>query len=192
MLAAQKYYFRAYAINTVADTGVSALVESFYTLANEPANEPSKFIATTSSTTQIDVNFSPASSISNANGYLILQKQGALPTSVPKDGTAYSVGSPIGDGIVAAIVYSANDSVEYLTSVSAGNTYFFKIFPLNWDGQHSQTLNYLNTSSKNDSSNTIVAPTVSTSPNYLNVKNDEADVKNFYFHTCDNIWPGYR
>ncbi len=175
LMPSRQYYMRAFAINN-ADTGYG-LVYDFYTIALEPGNHSTTFTAKTSSTTQIDLSFDKANTISNANGNIVVQKQGSVPSGAPVDGQSYIVGSPIGDGTVAAIVYNANDTTAYVTSVSAGNTYYFKLFPLNWNGTQSSTVNYLTSGVVPvASAMTIIDPTVTTVANAQNITSTGADL----------------
>jgi hypothetical protein len=79
-----------------------------WTLSIEPTAHASTFNCTTNSSSQITTNFSAASSITNADGYIILYKAGSAPTGLPSDGTGYSVGNTIGDATVGAIVNSTS------------------------------------------------------------------------------------
>jgi hypothetical protein len=179
---ATQYKYAAFAINT-ADTGYGA-VEEFFTLANEPANHSASFTATTSSTTQIELSFDRANTIFNAAGYLIIQRQGQAPTGLPSDATAYSVGSPIGNGTVAAIITSATQTSVSITSVSAGNTYYFILVPFNWDGANAETYNYYTGGTiPSANSKTVIPPTVTTSTNVSNISNTAATVEGTIVNT---------
>lgn len=136
-----QYFYRAYATNAIGTT-LSETEISFYTYSTEPSNHPTSFTASTISQTQIDLSFSAASTISNAAGYIILQRTGSAPTGAPADGTGYSVGNTVGDGTVAAVITDNADVSESITGLSAGTHYYFKIFPYNWDGTNSATYNY--------------------------------------------------
>jgi len=108
----------------------------------EPSNHATSFVATAASQTQIDLTFSAASTITNAAGYLILQKTGSAPTGAPLDANGYTVGNPIGDATVAANITNLADTSKAITGLAAGTHYYFTIFPYNWDGVNALTYNY--------------------------------------------------
>ena len=160
--AGQQYYFKAYAINSEGTT-LSSPELSFYTLSNEPTNHAASFSAVASSQTQIDLTFSAASTITDADGYLILQRSGAAPTGAPTDANAYTVGTAIGDGTVAAIITNTADVSKAITGLSAGTHYYFTLFPYNWDGSSATTYNYKTDGSVPGADATTDAPLDATS-----------------------------
>lgn len=157
--AGQQYFFKAYAINSVGTT-LSSPELSFYTLSNEPTAHASSFSATANSQTQIELAFSAASTITNAAGYLILQRSGAAPTGAPADATSYSVGNTIGDGTVAAIISSTSSTSAQITSLTAGTQYYFALFPYNGSAS---TINYKTDGTVPTANATTVAPLDATS-----------------------------
>lgn len=140
LTAGTQYKVRAYATNSVGTSYGS--VQTFYTLSAEPSAHATGFTATANSSTQIDLSFSAASTISNAAGYLILQKTGSAPTGTPADAMGYTSGNTIGDGTVAAIVNNTSSTTASITGLTAGTHYYFTIFPYNWDGTNAVTYNY--------------------------------------------------
>lgn len=130
----------AYATNPTG-TGYGSAV-NFWSFSTEPSSHTSTFTYTVISQTQIDLNFDAASTITNADGYIILQKTGSEPTGTPTDGTAYPVGNVIGDGTVAAIVTNTSATSTSINGLSAGTHYYFKIMPYNWNSANSETYNY--------------------------------------------------
>ena len=109
----------------------------------EPTSNPSSFTATPAATcTDMDLNFSAASTISYAKGYLILKRQGAAPTGVPSDGTSYSVGATIGDATVAANVYSTSTTTVTVSGLTGATNYYFSIIPYNYNGSNASSYNY--------------------------------------------------
>ena len=133
-------FYKAYAINSYGTT--LSTEGNFYTLSLEPTSHATSFTAAPISQTQIDLAFSPASSIVNGAGYLILQRTGAAPTGVPVDATGYVVGGTIGDASVAAIVSNTSTTTINITGLAAGTQYYFSLFPYNWDGSVVATDNY--------------------------------------------------
>ena len=140
LLAGTQYKVRAYAINSVG-IGYGSVV-AFNTLSGEPSDHATSFVATAASQVQIDLTFSAASTITNAAGYLILQKIGSAPSGAPLDANAYTVGNTIGDATVAAIITNTADISKTITGLTAGTHYYFTIFPYNWDGVNAVTYNY--------------------------------------------------
>jgi hypothetical protein len=158
LTAGTQYKVRAYATNSVG-TSYGA-VQTFYTLSNEPTNHAASFTATANSQTQIDLAFSAASTITNAAGYLILQRNGAAPTGLPTDATAYTVGNTIGDGTVAAIITNTADISKSITGLSAGTQYYFTLFPYNGSAS---TINYKTDGSVPSANATTLAALATTS-----------------------------
>jgi len=109
----------------------------------EPSSYPSAFSATPNSNcTQLDLSFSAPNSITNAVGYLIIQKQGSLPTGAPSDRLNYSVGNVIGDGTVAAIITNTSQTTINISGLTGSTSYYYKVFPYYYNGSSSCTYNY--------------------------------------------------
>lgn len=142
-----QYYYRAYAINNCAtpQTGYSATADylSFYTLSLEPTSHSVTFTASAVSSSQIDLTFSAASTITNADGYIIIKKSGSTPTSIPTDAMNYLVADVIGDGDVAAIISNTTTTTASITGLSGATQYYFIIIPYNSNvSGTSDTYNY--------------------------------------------------
>ncbi|MEI6854206.1 MAG: hypothetical protein WCL06_15265, partial [Bacteroidota bacterium] len=137
---ATNYFYKAYATNGVGTT-LSGTEISFWTYASEPVAHSTTFTNSVVSQTQIDVSFDALSTITNATGYLILKKVGSVPSGLPVDGNAYSVGATIGDGTVAAIVNNTSSTLANIGSLSAGTNYYFTIIPFG-NGSNNATYNY--------------------------------------------------
>ncbi len=143
--AGTQYTVTAYEYNTTGDCYnlTSPLSSSIYTLSAEPTAHAASFSAVAASPTSINLSFSAASSITNAAGYIILQKQAAsAPTGTPTDATGYSVGNTIGDATVAAIITSTASTSATISSLSASTQYYYTLIPYNWDGSNNGTYNY--------------------------------------------------
>lgn len=134
------YYVRAYATNSFG-TGYANQI-TFRTLSAELLTHPANFTASPRSASQIELGFSAASTISNAYGFIILQRQGANPTGTPTDATSYSVGNTIGDGTVAAIITSTATTTSLISGLSTTTQYNFSIIPFSFDGANAATYNY--------------------------------------------------
>jgi hypothetical protein len=140
------------------------------TLSVEPSSHASTFSAQTTSTSQIDLSFSPASSITNCDGYMILISQNSVPDSLPSDGYVYTPGSNIGNSKILANIYNTSTTQAYATGLNTNQTYYFHLIPFNWDGDETTTYNYLTSPTiPKDTAITIVPPTVTTNANYSNV-----------------------
>lgn len=143
--AETQYTATAYNYNNSGDcyriSGAATI--TFRTLSQEPAAHAASFGSIADSPTQITLNFSAASSITNADGYLIFRRLGAAPTFTPSDATAYSVGSTYGDAVLRGLITSASaTSFVDNTGLSGGNTYHYILVPYNWDATNAATYNY--------------------------------------------------
>jgi hypothetical protein len=142
--AETQYTITAYAYNNAGDcyNVTSPPSTTIYTLSLEPTTHAASFTSTAVAYNQIDLTFSAASSISNADGYIILQRTGAAPTGLPGDATAYTVGNAIGDATVAAIVTNSATTTASVNGLSATTQYYFTLIPFNWNGSIDGTYNY--------------------------------------------------
>jgi hypothetical protein len=133
-------FYKAFATNIV---GTSLSNESsFFTLGEKPVSHVATFTATSASTTQIDLSW-VIPPVLIADGFLIIRKQGATaPTGLPVDATGYSIGSVIGDGIVAAEVLSGSATSVQISGLTPMTQYSFTIFPYAYDGLNYQTYSY--------------------------------------------------
>jgi hypothetical protein len=132
---------------------------SFYTLSTAPTGNPAAFTASATSTTAVGLSFSAASTLS-ASGYLIIQKAGGTAaTFTPANGTAYSTGSSISDGTIAAVVASTSSNSQAISSLTANTQYTYTIVPYKYDGTNAATYNYYTTSN-----NTATVTTLATAP----------------------------
>lgn len=139
------------------------------TAVPEPASHPASFSASPNGDcTKMDLSFSAASSIINANGYVIIQRQGALPTGTPSDRTSYIVGNTIGDGTVVAFITSTATTSATVTGQAGSTNYYYKIFPYYYDGSNSCTYNYYTGGSVKDCNATtgscVLSPEPTTHP----------------------------
>lgn len=115
-----------------------------YTLSNEPGAHPTVFTATASSSTQINLLFSAASTISNADGYIILRRSdGVDPTAAGvNDGVApTSLTLVAGTTRITTITSNATTTFNN-TGLTTGTQYNYAIIPYNWDNSNPETYNY--------------------------------------------------
>lgn len=75
-----------------------------YTRAVEPSGHAAAFSCATASSSQINLSFSAASTITNAAGYILPQSTTGIPTGVPTDGNFYAAGTVLGDATVVAYI----------------------------------------------------------------------------------------
>jgi len=193
--AETRYKAVAYATNPTG-TGYGTAV-NFWTLSLEPATHTTTFTNSVVSQTQIDLTFDAANTITDADGYVILQKTGSAPTGIPTDGNAYSVGNTIGDGTVAAIVTSSSATASSIGSLSAGTSYYFTITPYNYNGANSETYNYKadgtipgtngTTSPPNDADSYVDAPGSQANPGTISslADTDPESIEGFKFKIND-------
>src|ERR1051326_1081717 len=130
-------HYRGYATNGIG-TGYTSDA-TFYTLKTEPTTHAGSFVAAGASLTSIGLTWTVAT---GADGYIILQRQGADPTGLPTDATSYSVGNAIGDGTVAAVILSGATTSATISGLSTNLQYNFSILPFAWDGSNNGTINY--------------------------------------------------
>ena len=135
------YFYKAYATNIIGTT-LSSTEINFWTLSTEPSTHTTSFLHSVISQVQIDLSFDAASTITNADGYIILQRIDLAPTGLPTDGNAYSVGNTIDDATVAAIITNTSATSTSITGLTAGTEYYFTILPYNYDGLNDETYNY--------------------------------------------------
>ena len=75
------YFYRAWATNSVGTT-LSSTEINFWTFSTEPSSHSTTFTNNVISQTQIDLSFDAASTIANADGYIILRKIGSSPNRI--------------------------------------------------------------------------------------------------------------
>jgi len=193
--AETRYKVVAYAINSIG-TGYGSAVD-FWTLSIEPSAHTTTFSSSVISQVQIDLSFDAASTITNADGYIILQKTGSEPTGTPTDGNAYSVGNTIGDATVAAIITNTSATSTSVTGLTAGTEYYFTIMPYNYNGSNDETYNYKTdgtipgtdgtTSEPNDADSYVNDPTTQVDPETISslVDTDPEAIEVFKFKITD-------
>lgn len=135
-------FTRAYAFNAIGTSLTDEI--SFYTLSVAPAGHVTGFSASATGNNSINLQWSAPAA--GAAGYLILQKTGAIPpTGLPSNGTSYTAGTLLGDGLITAVVQPGSTLNQPVTGLSPGTQYSFVIIPFAWDGSHPETHHYLTT-----------------------------------------------
>lgn len=160
LTAETQYTVTAYEYNTTDEcyNTTSTPTASIYTLSTEPSSSPASFSCNATDYNQISLTFSAASTITNADGYIILQRTGSAPTGLPTDANAYSVGNTIGDATVAAIITNSATTSTTITGLSGNTAYYFSIIPFNWNSSNSGTYNYRTTAVSGSNCTTPNAP----------------------------------
>lgn len=141
-LSAETHYsYRAYAINTI-DTSYGTRTD-FWTLSPEPSSHAAIFeVDSILSGGKIRFAFSPASSIDNADGYLLIARKGAAPADLPQDGTMYEPGNTIGETHILARIDDPEAAYIIAANLSQNKEYTFMLIPYNWNGSDEETANY--------------------------------------------------
>ncbi|MCK5078189.1 MAG: hypothetical protein KAR38_17540, partial [Calditrichia bacterium] len=93
-----------------------------------------------------------------ADRYIAVRREGVSPTFVPQDGTLYTNGQIVGDGIVA---YVGNDVTFHEMNLNPGTHYYYNIFSFNGSGPSSVylTVSPLETSQTTLATQPIAQPT---------------------------------
>lgn len=137
-----QYTVSAYEYNTAGNCyKTPSAVGTGYTRALEPTAHAASFTCTTASSSQINLSFSAASTITNAAGYIILQSTTGVPTGVPTDGVFYTPGTVIGDATVVGYAAAAATTFN-VTGLLPSTTYYFTLIPYGSYLSVAVTLNY--------------------------------------------------
>ena len=138
-----QYSVRAYEYNTTGDCyNVPGAVGTGYTRALEPTGHAATFTCTPASSSQLNLSFSNASTITNAAGYILLQSTTGVPTGMPTDGVFHTLGTSL-DANTTVVTYIASGTTTYnVTGLTAGTTYYFSLIPYNSYLSVAVTLNY--------------------------------------------------
>jgi hypothetical protein len=146
LTASTTYHVSVYSRNCTGSSikinTTSPLSGSQITLAPDLAAHPVSFTAASTIGGQVDLSFTAASTISNAFGYIILQKTVSNPTGTPTDATSYSIGGTIGDGTVADIITDASQTSTTISGLNSSIAYYYSIIPFSYDGTNAGTYNY--------------------------------------------------
>jgi|GEM_PF-1148957 len=141
----------------VGYTGVNAHIFKYQSVP-EPTGQPSGLVFSAKTSTGQTLTFSPATG--TPNGYIVLRKAVSPPTSTPLDGVGYTIGSSIGDGVVA---YFGNSLSFIDTSLTPGTNYHYRIYSYNSSGTDA-SINYYTPSPLFGNSVTTLSPPVSNTP----------------------------
>lgn len=140
LTSGMEYFYDVFSYNgsgaTINYLTTSPLEGNRFTLDTEPANQPTTLVYSNITTTSFDVTFTAAASA--PDGYLVIRRSGSSPTGTPTDGTSYTAGDAIGDGVVAYAGDFASLPFSN-SSLLAATTYHFDVFSYNGSGT---TINY--------------------------------------------------
>lgn len=141
--AGTQIFFQGYGRNENSDptqnTDYTA-ENNFYTLATEPSAHAANLTATPISNDEILLQFPAASSITNADGYIILRRTGSDPTTNNLD----DGGTPNGATYYLATLNSTSATDYTASGLNSNTTYHFTIIPYHRQG-NDNTYNYLTT-----------------------------------------------
>lgn len=138
------YNYRAFATNSNGVTSYGSNL-TFTTLSLEPTSHAASFSVVSPTAASLTLNFTAASTITNAAGYLILQRTNNAPTGLPTDATAYNIGNTIGDATVAAIISSTSATSTVISGLSGATNYHFSLIPFGYNGSVAASYNYFTT-----------------------------------------------
>lgn len=145
--AATSYSFDVYEYNgngLTSNYSTASSVTIQFTLSAEPTAHAASFTAEATTASNINLNFSAASTLP-ASGYLLLKKASAFVSGdYPVDGNAYNVGSTIGENGATVNTIVTNNAITTSTgtNVSADLTVHYLLVPFSWDGTNTSTRNY--------------------------------------------------
>ena len=138
------YYVRAYATNGFGTAYGDE--KTFRTLSTELTQHPGTFTATAASSSQINLTFSAASSITNADGYIILRRTGGAGnpgiTNITDGFAPSSLTMPSGTTFVANINSTSTTTYNNTGLPNPNTQYNYAIIAYNWDGVNDETYNY--------------------------------------------------
>lgn len=119
-------------------------IATAYSLSNEPSAHPAVFTATATSGTQINLAFSAANSITNADGYIILRRtDGTFPTATGVDDGVAPGSLTLEPGTTRITTITGGSTTTFPNSgLSSGTQYNYAIIPYNSDGSNNETYNY--------------------------------------------------
>jgi uncharacterized protein YccT (UPF0319 family) len=139
LAAGTTYYFQVFEYN---GTGTSSVFlnttntnnpNSFTTLFGQPTVQSSLLTFTNITATSMRVNFTRA-----MERVLVACKLGSTIAGTPTDGTVYTASSVFGEGSLigtsARVIFTGNQNYCDVTGLTAGTTYYFRVYEYNNSG----------------------------------------------------------
>jgi hypothetical protein len=119
---------------------------TFWTYSEEPEFH-STFTGESGEQIEVTMDFQNSSEINFTDGYMLICNECFPPTALPEDGVGYPVEYSFGDNNEGYVFDFIGPGITEITlnifdDLVNGQTYFFKLVPYNWDGQHELTYNY--------------------------------------------------
>jgi len=157
LTASTQYNYKIYSyngsgttINYRQTTPLTGNTTTASSLATEPASQPTVFSTTSITSSSFTVSYTAATG--TPTGYIAVRKSGSASTTDPADGTAYTVGATLGDGIIA---YVGTAITFNEAELAASTQYFYKIYTYNGTGT---ATNYLQTNPLQGNVTTLAPP----------------------------------
>lgn len=145
--AQTKYRYTLYAINSNQAHNTGFVIDSFYTLSNEPIAQPTFFTGNAGSTS-INLTWNkaryPLSGAKNA-GYLLVYSAGNIQITNEPNGKAPAAVVTNGTIVPMAstVLPTAPQTTIKVNGLTPHTTYHFMLIPYTWNGAVTATYNYL-------------------------------------------------
>lgn len=135
------YYFQVFEFNGSGGTEnynkqtVTGNPLSQSTISFTPLEQPTNLLFSGQTSSSVNVSFTPA--VNNPSGYLVLRTTNAAPSVAPVNGTAYTIGTPLGNSVVASV----GPSVSFFDGgLPTEKTYTYTVYAYNGVGSTSSYL----------------------------------------------------
>lgn len=140
LLPESYYYVRAYSnYNNVIGYGQEF---TFWTLSEEPKAYPAEFRVSKTSENKFRFNFSPAKTIQDCDGYVLIRRTNDKPDFIPTDAKAYGKKTVQKNSIVVDVINNIDADVYEDEGFIMDSVYYYILVPFNYNGSVEQTLNY--------------------------------------------------
>ncbi len=132
------YYFQVFEFNGSGGTEnynkqtVIGNPLSQSTISFTPLEQPTNLLFSGQTSSSVNVSFTPA--VNNPSGYLVLRTTNAAPSVAPVNGTAYTIGTSLGNSVVASV----GPSVSFFDGgLPTEKTYTYTVYAYNGVGSTS-------------------------------------------------------
>ncbi|GCC49874.1 hypothetical protein SanaruYs_00880 [Chryseotalea sanaruensis] len=144
LTAGNVYHYAVYEYNgaglSTAAYLTPAATASRSTLATQPSNSPNNISFASVTPTSFTVNFNANSGGSPSTGFIAVRRVGAFASTAPVDGTTYTAGEAIGNGVV---VYSGAAASFNESGLDPVTNYYYRIYSFAGSGE---SINYKDSS----------------------------------------------